>query len=467
MFLDFINNLYSSFYFIFGNIYYTFYEISYLTERFIWRNPTPIEKMIIYDSIFNVVKFITEYTWYKLQIEKTTGSHENKNIYVTKSKGISKYVKLKYTKSKEYYEKISHYRSQIINSCKNLYFLSTLDRYSLYLFYYCVIYLFNNLSIYLLNFLQFLKDDVRISNYTNLLTNNLDKLDIPAYKETIYTSISLTTFLITIPHVQYFIFYNKLIRPYTEYLLRIRGVFIKYTISKLLLIFIANLDDKISSVRNYDKFIVYREINWSNCITFVKSYCFLLLLCYLRSDKNTYYIYKAIKLSNFVNSGYVFNVLDENKAVTIINMIIKNRNWKKLLELESINAIHTLYYNKQEKLNIYWYYFYFITIWSCVYIFRLFGNNLKNFLFLFYCLGEIVKYNYGNDNNDYVILLKKIFITSILYFFVIINSNDIIVSFLFVFRYIFYYVLVDLLFFVKNYKLINDTVKFYKNYYTY
>lgn len=245
-----------------------------------------------------------------------------------------------------------------------------------------------------------------------------------------------------------------------------KNLFFRYSFSRFILNYIKNLNPKISGIKNYHTFILSRYIKWKLIIDTFKTFLFISLLYILRDNETTYYYYKAIKLSYFYNKGYLFNIIDQGRAVNIINELIKNKKWDEISNEENSNAFYCLIIDnmsKNIKINktfIYIVLLFFSSIWSIFCFINLVSLHLIA-LISYICICII-----GTIFEIFTINFAKRVIISGLVSFILcyLYLNELILTIIYfsmIYNKIPKYILNEVIFFLKNYKDIEKVVDFY------
>lgn len=361
-------------------------------------NPVPLfEWLIISDSICSSINFIKNYIEYKT-VEK---SIRNSKLYILKD--------------------------EIVKQYNNLYTIDVFDRYILYLFLY--------------------------SNYIWIIfINESDEIKYALY-------IFFTLF--TIPVVQ-----NNLLKiTYVELLFddinNDKKCFMKYTISKLTIKCIKELDTSIVGIKNYHIFILYNYISFNYLFEFIKCYLLLYSLNLLRNSASTYYYYKAIKIAYYYNTGYLFNIITKEDAINRINTIIRDKKWKELSDIENVNSFYTLLHYKfnspDNKSDIYIYILGFFSLWSLICVLKV----INYFISILFILSYISIYSY-NDQKFLKRNYQKIFIGILMYTMIFLGINDLVITLVCSNYKIFYYMLNEVYFYMQYKTDIKKVLKHYK-----
>lgn len=361
------------------------------------RNVSLIEALVVSDGFMNALKFSIEYTYYKIQ----------DNVFV---------------KTSDYNIQNAVLKRRLISNYNSFYKVDLLDRYLLYGSVYC---------IYLL----------------------LDLYDFNITTRGMLYYICLTS---TIPYVQNWILNTSgLNQYYTDYK-KNKYIFARYSISKFIISSIQNLDQSILHIQNYHIFILYKYLSFELITNFIKSYVFIYVLYFLRDYESTYYYYKAIKLAYYYSTGYLFNTISKEDSIYIINVIIREKRWFDVYKLEIVQAFYTIIsdrYNSKNDVVLHWelYFIKFCTLWSMICLFKMFSVQIiTSILIVYFVLVEII------NPVDKIKRIKRYVTSIIIYVMILMNTNDLITSAVFVLHPVLYYVLEEIMFFTIN---LNDILK--------
>ena len=312
---------------------------------------------------------------------------------------------------------ILDYRKTVITKYNCIYTLDTFDRYTFYIIiytFYCI--------------LEELELDI---NYNFLI-------------------------FLVIPYIQ-----NNfiLLLPYNKYL-KNKEIFIKYSISKLSVQFIQNLHKDITSISNYHIFIIYNTISLTFVWNFIQNFSLVTLFYFLKNHPDYYYYYKAIKMSYCYNSGYNFTVTTLYEAIDLINLVIKEKRWIEFNKMEVINTFYILITNKYINENSEFYVtlsielFKFFSVWTIISLLKLLFY-LDNF---YINTGILVLVTPFSKHK-----IKKIITITIFYNLLVFDINDIIITIFLITNNLFYLLLEEIYFFIKNMYSIKKVLKVQKN----
>ncbi len=380
------------------------------------RNITLFEGMIVADGIYNALIFAKEYIYYKIKYNMIVNDRGKVDFDIKK---VDFDIK-----------------RELLNNYKNVYILNIVDRYILY----STFYLSYNVITFIIWFLRI----ILLNNY-----NNFYKI----VDNTCYTVLLLLVF----PYIQNIIIKLDPINKYIDVYLTNKQIFINYLFSKTIISLIKSLDSRINFIKNSQIFVLYRYISIQLIIDFIKSYCFIYVLYFLKNNQTTYYYYKMIKLAYYYNSGHLFNQITTEDSIYIINIIVSEKKWYDLSNLEIVHAFYILINNKYNSNdNIYitfgLYFAKFFTLWSFICLLKILKIELITFLLFTYF---IIDYYYRG--------YKKSGIVIVLYCLLLFNINDLVISTILVFYKFIYLINCELVFFITNVNDIKKVLLFYKD----
>ena len=384
---------------------------TYILSNFV-RNITLFEAMIVSDGVYNALIFTKEYVYYKIKY----------NLIVSDKKKVDFDIK-----------------KQLLNNYQQVYALGIVDRYILYSTCY--------LSYKLITIITW--------SWKIILYNDFYKF--------IDNTCNIVVLLLVFPYIQNTIIKLNPINKYIDVYLTNKEIFIKYSFSKIIINFIKSLDSRIDFIKNSQIFVLYRYISSQIVIDFVKSYCFIYFLYFLKHNQTTYYYYKMIKLAYYYNTGHLFNQITIEDSIYIINIIVSEKKWNDLSNLEMVHAFYTLINNKYNSNdNIYvtfsLYCAKFFTLWSFICLLKILKIELITFLLFTYF---IIDYYYRKYKTTKII--EKSGIVIFLYFLLLFNINDLVISTILVFYKFIYLIYCELIFFITNVNDIKKVLIFYKN----
>lgn len=361
-----------------------------------------VEALMVCDGLLQAGKFIVEYICYKIQ----------EHVFVDKQ---------------DYIKNSELLRSRLINEYNGFYEIDTVDRYLFYGAVYTIYEITNFVTV------KFLDTDMSALYYICLICA------LPGFQRMIMRPIK---------------------GRYDKYKVD-RVIFLHYTICKTIIAAVGDLDNSIERIQNYHIFILYKYLTPDLVISFVKTYGFIYLLYFLKDTSATYYYYKAIKLAYYYSNGYLFNAISQDDSVYIVNVVIRERRWFDIDKIEIVHAfyrlINTRYKSERNALTTFQLYFIkFCTLWSVVFSLKLFTTGVMTVAFAGYLVGaEIVNPVVG------VHRLKRYITSLVIYLLIVFHTNDLIVSSVFVIHPVIYYIVEEIIFFVKNSNDIHKILDFY------
>lgn len=376
------------------------------------RDMTLLEVMIITDGIYNALIFTKEYIYYKIKY----------NLIVNDKNRID-----------------SNIKKELFINYQNVYVLSIIDRYILY----CTSYIGYKLITIIAWSWQII-----------LLNDN----------KYIY-NVSYSFFLLlVVPYIQNRFIKIEWIKEYIDVYLKNKQIFIKYSVSKLTINFIKNLDSRIDFIKNSQIFVLYRYISWEIVVDFIKSYCFIYLLYFLRNNQTTYYYYKTIKLAYYYTTGHLFNQITIEDSIYIINIIVSEKKWSDLSNVEIVHAFYILINNKYNNNDDIYvtsglYFAKFFTLWSFISLLKILKIEIITILLFMYF---IVDYKLNNREYKSKKFIERSGIVIVLYCLLLFNINDLVISTALVLYKFIYLICCELVFFVTNVNDIKKVLKFYK-----
>lgn len=377
------------------------------------RDMTLLEAMIISDGIYNALIFTKEYVYYKIKY----------NLIINDKRQIDSTIK-----------------KELLTNYQNLYVLSIIDRYILY----CTGYISYKLIT------------IIVWSWQIILLND---------NKYIYNTSYFFLLLLVVPYIQNTFIKIDKIHQYVDIYLKNKQIFIKYSVSKLSINFIKNLDSRIDFIKNSQIFVLYRYISYEIVIDFIKSYCFIYLLYFLRNNQTTYYYYKMIKLAYYYTTGHLFNQITVEDSIYIINIIVSEKKWGDLSNVEIVHAFYILINNKYNNNDDIYvtsglYFAKFFTLWSFICLLKILKTEIITILLFTYF---IIDYKLNNREYKSKKFMERSGIVIVLYFLLLFNINDLVISTIFVLYKLIYLIYCELVFFVNNVNDIKKVLKFYKN----
>lgn len=318
------------------------------------------------------------------------------------------------------------YNEEIVEKYNALYRLSTLDRY---VFYFLIYFGYNTINYF-----------YEENQYSYLLI-------LPIVVPSIQNSLLGISFI------------SKRIDNYIEH----KNIFIKYSMSKMSVHFVQQLHPQIEKIQNYHIFIIYKTLSIDFVYKIITNCLFIALLNVLRTYDSTYYYYKGIKMAYYYNVGYLYNIIPLGDAIYLVNIIIKEKRWRELEKLEVVNAFFTLVVNKYEifssfsgsfLINSQMILFQLFSLYSIVSVLKLITIYLSG---VWVCALLMTIAVYLAKLN-----IKNIITSILVYFLIIFNINDLIITLVIITHKIVYYWLEEIYFFVKNTENVKKVIKMYE-----
>lgn len=377
------------------------------------RDMTLLEAMIVSDGIYNALIFTKEYVYYKIKY----------NLIINDKRQIDSTIK-----------------KELLTNYQKLYVLNIIDRYILY----STGYISYKLITIITWFWQII-----------LLNDN----------KYIYNISYIFLLLLVVPYIQNIFIKIDPINKYIDIYLKNKEIFIKYSVSKLIINFIKNLDSRIDFIKNSQIFVLYRYISYEIVIDFVKSYCFIYLLYFLRNNQTTYYYYKMIKLAYYYTTGHLFNQITVEDSIYIINIIVSEKKWSDLSNVEIVHAFYILInnkYNNNDDIYVTFglYFAKFFTLWSFISLLKILRTEIITILLFTYFM---IDYKLNNKRYKSNKFMERCGVVIVLYLLLLFNINDLVISTILVLYKFIYLIYCELAFFVSNVNDIKKVLKFYKN----
>jgi hypothetical protein len=168
-------------------------------------------------------------------------------------------------------------------------------------------------------------------------------------------------------------------------------------------------------------------------------------------------------MAYYYNVGYLYNIIPLGDAIYLANIIIKEKRWRELEKLEVVNAFFTLVINKYEIfssfsgsfwINCQMILFQLFSLYSIVSVLKLITIYLSG---VWVCALLMVVAVYLAKLN-----VKNIITSILIYFLIIFNINDLIITLVIITNKIVYYWLEEICFFVKNTENVKKVIKMYE-----
>lgn len=337
---------------------------------------------------------------------------------------LKEYIILKVSENKLNSKRILDSQKDIILHYNKIYILDVYDRYLLYLCVYSFNYSIENILYYY----------------------NLEELFILKY----------ILVILSFPIIQNYILSMPFINKYLIIHIKNKEIFIKYSISKVVVHFVEGLHINIIKIQNYHIFLIYKYVSFNYVWSIIKTYLFILLLYTLRSYTSLYKYYKAIKLAYYYESNILFNIMPQDMAVDLVNMVIKEKRWDSLTKIEILNAFYILISQKYKDetpllINIQITLFKIFSIWSLISFCKvLFFSTIINYIYFIILTYALIK-----------LKLKNVITSLIVYLLLLFNVNDIIITLVIISDKFIYYCLEEIYFFSLNAKNMRKMIKEY------
>lgn len=218
-------------------------------------------------------------------------------------------------------------------------------------------------------------------------------------------------------------------------------LFFEYVICKLVIKGLNNLHKGIIPIKNYNIFALARIVREFTTLSVAfKTLLYVSFLNYLRAYNSTYVYYKAIKYSQYYQTGHYFAKYTVNEAVNIVNEFVDKKDWRALSDISVINALCTLIAYKigqrrtaiNFKLQLYKFY----TCWNLIYVMQCVSWYIN---LLFFVLHMCLYFTW-----------KTIFIWTVMSACLISGESAIVSSFLVMLTDVWLFVIWEANFFLRN-----------------
>jgi hypothetical protein len=259
-----------------------------------------------------------------------------------------------------------------------------------------------------------------------------------SFVNVLFPNTLLLLLLGVFPHVQ-----NQILTfsTFRNVVLRVREdriMFVKYVAAKAIFRYIQSLHPNIQHAKNYHIFIIYRVLVHNVIVNCAKATILISFLWILKSSQNTsstyFYYYKIIKYAYYYQSGFLFTNIERTDAIDVINNMICSKRWQNVANPEVVNAIVALSRNRLLSVLEHQYYgLKTFAIWSVIGMHR-----IPNFPFVLYAALLFALFHKQRMHVAFVIVL------------IVLNVNDILVTFLFLNHKSVHWLLAEFVFFVKN-----------------
>lgn len=217
-----------------------------------------------------------------------------------------------------------------------------------------------------------------VSGINNMLERNDNLYKLKSIERYIvYSVVSLVpiefpvAYIFTMPY-----FLNLLADIIFPSVLQVRAVskmFGEYIVCKLVIKGMNSLHKGIIPIKNYNIFALVRTMREITTIHIAfKTLLYVSFLNYLRAYNSTYVYYKAIKYSQYYQTGHYFAKYTVNEAVNILNDFVDKKDWRGLSDISVVNGLYTLIAHKlgqrrtaiNFKLQLYKFY----ALWNFIFI---------------------------------------------------------------------------------------------------
>jgi hypothetical protein len=308
-----------------------------------------------------------------------------------------------------------------------------------------------------------------LKKYGSLYT--LDTIDRYLFYSLSYCNFKILTFMfetksplwgvavlsLAVPVVQ-----NKIMKLFhnpLNYYIENKIIFVKYSVSKLLVSSFQVLHKDIDKIDNYHIFLIYNILSFDYLYTCLRNYFCVTLMYVLKRRQALYYYYKAIKTALYFNTGYNFEAQSLYDSVYLANLIVKEERWNELSKMEVVNMLYVLIDSKFSDPNSsiyvtsYLFLLQFFSLWTFVSVLPLFDYSSIILIFSTLLFLSIL---YGIQSKT-----KKLLTLVISYCLLLFNVNVIIATVILISNNIVYYILGELYFFITNISSIRKVVKAY------
>jgi hypothetical protein len=161
----------------------------------------------------------------------------------------------------------------------------------------------------------------------------------------------------------------------------------RYICSKMIIKGINSLHRGIIPIKNYNIFPLAHVLGEMHIINMtIKTIIYTMFLNYLRAYSSTYMYYKAIKLSQYYQTGHYFVKNSVGDAVNIVNEFIDKKDWRGLGDISVVNALYTLITHKlgqkRTVMNLRLHLYTFYALWNFVYVLQCVSWYIVGFFFI-------------------------------------------------------------------------------------
>ena len=342
------------------------------------------ETLLLCDSLINAGNFLTEYALYKVCKPR---------IHVSKRATV---------------------KQEVVKKCNELYKLSSFDR--------CLLYGCVNVCFWTMS---------------TIIDN-----------DTFIAIMYVGSCLIVLPPIQHallsFGYVTNMVTSFGQH----KQVFIKYSLSKLLIRTIKGMDEGIKPIKNYQILVLFNHISISQAWELCKSMSVICLLHLLRSSHSTYSYYKVVKYAYYYSTGYTFTMITKDDAVRIVNLVVEEKRWKDVTNMNVSNAFYTLAALKHTSdMNVHIFAYKFVTVWSIMSALKLLNVYMKHIVLVTQLLLSQLVAGYKNQGGKYT---KDMFSGVLIYILMRANVNGLVVSFVYFGRDAVYYLCNELVFYIQH-----------------
>jgi hypothetical protein len=167
-------------------------------------------------------------------------------------------------------------------------------------------------------------------------------------------------------------------------------------------------------------------------------------------------------MAYYYKVGYLYNIIPIQDAIYLVNIIIKEKRWNELEKMEVLNAFFILVINKYElfnslsgtfSTNLQLVLLQISSLYSIISVFKIINiyiSGISLCVTLITLSGYLIKFN-----------IKNMITSILLYFLIIFNINDLIITCVMITHKIVYYWLEEIFFFIKNIENLKKVIRIY------
>lgn len=272
--------------------------------------------------------------------------------------------------------------------------------------------------------------------------------------------------IISYPYISNYIFNYLKQFYYIKKYYKLKNEYLIYLKVKLYYCFIKYLEPEVINISymfDFSDQVFYNVIKNDHFLLLSKNLLFTYIMYILRSYESTYYFYKAIQLSYYYNSKYMFKTVDLKNAKNFFKNIFINKNYHNLNSIDYSNCFYSLCISKKAddetkfweimKINILYYSALFNIVWGLSWIFHFytssyipfFFNLILRIIFIYYIVTKIL---YKRLVFQYIYLIH-IFLVSIVS---ILSTGDLILT-IYMFLYSFICLYFNITYFFIKFKM--------------